>query len=235
MHNIANICCQQDHRQRTNDGCAVFCNNRTQQTEYTNRRQLQNHLHTLHKDSIQAIDACDNWLCFLTHQNNCKANQNSHYNDLQHACGIQRVNKVGWENIDQRVHKRGSLCRLIAQICRCNHREHSLKQIAANQTNGNGKRSGTQIVQHGFQTNRTDFSNIRHRNNTAHNRKQYNWHDDKLQQIEKNRAERVNVRLRKIRMISQQQTCNNCKNQCNENLHRERQFLFFFHFDKPFF
>ena len=84
MYDVADVCCEKNHCQRTDDGRTISCDNRTQQAEYTDRGQFQDHLHTFHKDVIEVIKSIYNTDIFFADKNDGKSKDQSHNNNLKH-------------------------------------------------------------------------------------------------------------------------------------------------------
>ena len=219
MDNIADVSSQKNHSQGADDCSAVGGNHRTEQAEDTDGGQLQDHFHAFHEYGIQAVDAADDHGSLIANQNNGEADQQRHDNDLQHIGLRHWLDKVGWKDVYQCIHKGCCLGSLIGQIGCGNHREQALEQVTADQTNGNGKGGGTQVINDSFQADGTHLADILHGNDTAHDGEQHDGNDNEFEKIEENGAKGLDVAFSKFRMISQKQTRNDGQHQRNKDLH----------------
>ena len=166
---------------------------------------------------------------FLADEDDAEAEQDRHDDDLKHIGVHHRIDEVGREDADDGIHKRGRLGRLIAEVGGRDDREEFLEDVAADKADGDGERGGAQVVQNGFQADRTDLADVAHRNDAAHDGEQHDGDNDELNEVEENRAERLDVADGKFRVALQEQTCDDGKHKRDEDACRKGGFFLFFH------
>ena len=164
----------------------------------------------------------------LTGQNDGEADQDGHDDDLEHDGLGHGLNDVGGEHIDQGLHGRHALSLLKAQSGRLQYREKARKNTSARQADHNGEGRRAEVVDHGPQTDDAHLADITHGNDAVDDGKQHDRHHDKLEQIQKDRAERPDIGFRQVSVTLQGQACEDPQQQGDEDLGGQGQFYLFF-------
>ena len=223
MCRVSDVSNQQHLRERSDDCAAVLRNDRAQQAEDADRRQTQNKLHDLHENLIPQVDAVYGIFCLISKQNNCETDEQRHDDDLQHVGIHNRRKKVGRKHVDENI-QRSRLCLLnfISQFRRRKHRKICLEQVRKKQADGRCTGSSKKVINQCDAADRAEPSDIAQGDHACHNGKQYNRSYNKLDQIQENGTERLDVIYRKVRVALQKKSRDDCQYESREDLRRER-------------
>ena len=161
---------------------------------------------------------------FFRRRNDAESEDQRDHDDLKHRSIGHGLEEVGREDVHDGIDERGGFRHLVGKLGR---RERiaaaDMEHIGEQQADNDGKCRGDHIEQDGLSADGADFFNILQRDDARHNRENDQGHDDHLDQIEENGADRLDVRIRAIRVGLACQADQHAEGQRHQNPCRKRQ------------
>ena len=118
MHCVRNVGCQKYHRERSEYLRSVYCYYRCDQAEYSDRSHLDYSSHDDHEHFVSTVDPFLERKAFVSGNYDTESDKECDNDYLQHGVIYHRLEQIGREDIDYRVHKARRLCSFIFQ-CAC--------------------------------------------------------------------------------------------------------------------
>ena len=112
MDKADQICHADQFQKRQQHGYAIGRDDRSDQSEYANRREFDNNSHDLDRYLGETFDdrACQ--FSLLSCYNYAKSEEQGDHDNLEHGCVRQRLYRIGWKYVDDGIDKRWTFYRL---------------------------------------------------------------------------------------------------------------------------
>ena len=150
-----------------------------------------------------------------------------HY-DLHHRHIGQGEHDVLREHVDNLVHN-GEVWylnfRCAAASVHMDEGQIAFRECGDDQSECDGNNGGKHEIEQSPQSQSANLRHVVHRQNTCHDGKQHQRHDDELQQIQEDASQRLDVIVHKVGIVLQQDAGNDSQDKCYSNLGGQRQFL----------
>ena len=224
MEDVAHIGQGQHRHQIPQDHGSVLRDHGADEAGHADGGQLDDQVHDLHKDLVEAVDDLSGHQALLPSQQHTKAQEQGNNNDLQHGGVSQRLHGVGGEDVHDHGHDALALRRGVGQIGGIQGVEQADARGHVGQDQGqhHGKGGGAHVIDHGLAADGTHLADVLHGNHARGDGKQHNGNDDEFQQVQENIAPGLDVSLgdvhpRAVRQGHQGQARHNAHCQTNED------------------
>ena len=235
MDDVADVGSQQDEAERAEDLGALRRDDPAHQAEHADRRDLQDEGHDSLRDLVERGNKRCKGLALLACDQNAAAEQQRNDDDLEHRRIQQRLHRVRREDVLDGRHKVTFLGLIGCILCKRQNREAALEKVRDHKTDDAGNSRRRQEVHNGLPADLADLADIAHGEHAVHNGEQHQRYNDKLQKVDENVAEGLEIAGRKVRRIlrahrrPENRTNRDTGHEADHDPYAEAELFLFFH------
>ena len=235
MDDVADVGGQQNEAERAEDLRPLRRDDPAHQAEHADRRDLQDEGHDSLRDLVERGNERCKGLALLACDQNAAAEQQRNDNDLEHRRIQQRLHRVRREDVLDGRHKVTFLGFIRRVLCKRQNREAALEKVRDHEADDAGNSRRRQEVHNGLPADLADLANIAHGEHAVHNGEQHQRYNDKLQKVDENVAEGLEIAGRKVRRVlrahrrPENRTNRDTGHEADHDPYAEAELFLFFH------
>lgn len=195
-----------------------------QHAEDSDRGQLHDIIEYLAHHVVEAEGHLACHLALVADMHHGDAEEQGNHDDLHHGHRANRGDYVVGEHADKLVHHRQ--IRQLDNLGGCiginlDERQEALQKAGDDESQRHREEGRHHEIGQGAEPQMSHLLDVVHREDARHDGEEHQWHHDKLQQVEEDDADGLDVAVDEVGMVGQQDACQHRQQQGDANLGSE--------------